>query len=228
MKGLLLAGGLGTRLRPLTDEVPKCMVEINGKPLLEWWLTEFERLGVDECFVNTHHLAHVVEEYISNRPDSRWISLIHEPTLLGTAGTVRSLRDHFRSDVLLLAHADNLVLGSLDGLITAHSQRPEQCEMTMLTFKTNRKSDVGIVVVDTKGLVLEYFEKDPSAPGNLANAAIFLIEPEVLNELGSAVDFCKEVLPRMTGRTFSFEFQGTLIDIGTQSELERARNLVKG
>jgi mannose-1-phosphate guanylyltransferase len=204
------------------------MVEIAGKPLLEWWLTEFENLGVDECFVNTHHLAHVVEEYISNRPHSSWISLIHEPTLVGTAGTVFSLREHFRSDVLLLAHADNLVQGSLEGLITAHARRPTRCDMTMLTFTTSRKADVGTVVVDSDGVVLEYFEKNPSAPGNLANAAVFLIEPVVLDELGSAVDFCKEVLPRMVERIFTVKFEGTLIDIGTPAELDRARRLVEG
>lgn len=228
MKGLLLAGGLGTRLRPLTDEIPKCLVEIDGRPLLEWWLNAFEELGVDECFINTHHLAHMVEDYVFQRPNSDWISLVHEPTLLGTAGTIRNLQDNFQDDVLLVAHADNLVLGSLDGLIAGHLKRPHQCEMTMLTFRSSRKSEVGTVVVDENGVVVEYFEKDPAAPGNLANAAIFVIEHQMINEIGSAVDFSKEVLPRMVGRLFSVEFEGTLIDIGTPTELDRARRLVKG
>lgn len=227
MKGLLLAGGLGTRLRPLTDEIPKCLVEIDGSPLLECWLKALEGLGVDECFINTHYLAHKVEEYVLNRPNSDWISLVHEPILLGTAGTIRNLEDKFRDDVLLVAHADNFVLGSLDGLVAAHLRRPPQCPMTMLTFRSSRKSEVGTVVVDENGVVVAYFEKDPLAPGNLANAAIFLIEHQIINEIGSAVDFSKEVLPRLVGRLFSFEFEGTLIDIGTPLELDRARRLVK-
>ena len=228
MKGLLLAGGLGTRLRPLTDEVPKCMVEIGDRPLLDWWLIALEKLGVDECFVNTHHLAHMVEDYISRRPNSNWISLVYEPTLLGTAGTISSLQDNFRDDKLLVAHADNLVLGSLDGLVMGHLSRPSQCQMTMLTFRSSRKSEVGTVVVDENGVVVEYFEKDPTSPGDLANAAIFIVEHQMIDEIGSAVDFSKEVLPRMVGRIFSVEFEGILIDIGTPTELDRARRLVKG
>ena len=228
MKGLLLAGGLGTRLRPLTDEIPKCLVEIGGRPLLEWWLDALEELGADECFINTHYLAHLIEDYVSDRPNNGWISLVHEPTLLGTAGTIRSLADKFRDDVLLVAHADNLVLGSLDGLVAGHLRRPPQCQMTMLTFRSSRKSEVGTVVVDENGVVVEFFEKDPEAPGNLANAAIFLVEHPIISEIGSAVDFSKEVLPRLVGRLFSVEFEGTLIDIGTPTELDRARGLVKG
>jgi mannose-1-phosphate guanylyltransferase len=228
MKGLLLAGGLGTRLRPLTEEIPKCLVEIDGRPLLEWWLDALEELGVDECFINTHYLAHMVEDYVFHRPNNDWISLVHEPTLLGTAGTIRSLEDKFRDDVLLVAHADNLALGSLDGLVAGHLRRPPQCQMTMLTFRSSRKSEVGTVVVDGNGVVVEYFEKDPEAPGNLANAAIFLVEHQIVNEIGSAADFSKEVLPRLVGRLFSVEFEGILIDIGTPTELDRARRLVKG
>jgi len=227
MKGLLLAGGLGTRLRPLTDEIPKCLVEISGRPLLEWWLCAFEELGVDKCYINTHHLAYMVEDYVSRRPNSDWISLVHEPTLLGTAGTISSLQDNFLDDMLLVAHADNLVLGSLEGLVAGHLGRPPQCQMTMLTFRSSRKSEVGTVVADENGVVVEYFEKDPAAPGNLANAAIFILEHQIINEIGSAVDFSKEVLPRMVGRLFSVEFGGTLIDIGTPAELDRARRLVK-
>ena len=228
MKGLLLAGGLGTRLRPLTDEIPKCLVEIDGRPLLEWWLNALEDLGIEECFINTHHLAHMVEDYVSHRPNSDWISLVHEPTLQGTAGTIRNLEDKFRDDVLLVAHADNLVLGSLDNLVAAHLRRPPHCLLTMLTFRSSRKSEVGTVVVDENGIVVGYFEKDPAAPGNLANAAIFLLEHQIIEEIGSAVDFSKEVLPRLVGRLFSVEFEGALIDIGTPAELDRARRLVEG
>ena len=90
MKAILLAGGYGTRLRPLTLDVPKCLVPIKGRPLLDYWIELLVGNGFDVIIVNTHWLPDQVREYVKA---SKWrdrISLVHEPVLLGTGGTIRS------------------------------------------------------------------------------------------------------------------------------------------
>jgi mannose-1-phosphate guanylyltransferase len=87
MKAIILAAGLGTRLRPITSTTPKCLVPINGVPLLELWLRDCERAGVEAVLVNTHHLAERVEEFVAARRGIP-VTLAYEPTLLGSAGTI--------------------------------------------------------------------------------------------------------------------------------------------
>jgi len=88
LKAFLLAAGAGTRLRPLTDHVPKCLVPVCGKPLLAHWLDLLLTQGVDEVLVNTHHLAGQVHEFVASHPRARQVSVLHEERLLGTGGTL--------------------------------------------------------------------------------------------------------------------------------------------
>ncbi len=86
MRALLLAAGLGMRLRPLTDTVPKCLVPIRGKPLLGYWLELFLGGGVERVLVNTHHLPETVRHFVAESPWRERIALVHEDRLLGTGG----------------------------------------------------------------------------------------------------------------------------------------------
>src|SRR5688500_6397317 len=91
---LLLAAGLGTRLRPLTDTVPKCLVPIAGKPLLDYWFDSLERAGVRDVLINTHHLRDAVRTHLDAVAEARPLRLgeTYEPVLLGSAGTVHANR----------------------------------------------------------------------------------------------------------------------------------------
>ena len=81
MKALLLSAGLGTRLRPLTDTIPKCLVQINGKPLLQIWLENLTKYGVKEFLINTHYLHKQVEDFANNSTFKEKITLIYEKEL---------------------------------------------------------------------------------------------------------------------------------------------------
>ena len=94
-RGLLLSAGLGTRLRPLTDSVPKCLVPIKGKPLLGYWFDLMFKAGVERVLVNTHHLPHQVRLFCGQSQWSDRIDLVHEETLVGTAGTIRNNLNYF-------------------------------------------------------------------------------------------------------------------------------------
>src|SRR5450631_4412409 len=117
MRALLLAAGLGSRLLPLTATTPKCLVTIDGRPLLEYWLELLFDAGIERVLINTHWLAGQVHDYVNA---SRWaasIDLVHEAALLGTGGTVLANRSWFQEQPFLLAHADNLTDFDVDGLV---------------------------------------------------------------------------------------------------------------
>src|SRR5262249_7623313 len=109
-KALILAAGLGTRLRPLTDSVPKCLIGIEGIPLLEYWIDALERAGIAQALVNTHHFSEQVREYLSqrNRVGDCYVHEAYEPQLLGSAGTVTANRC-WADDAseMLIIYADN-------------------------------------------------------------------------------------------------------------------------
>ena len=88
MKALLLSAGIGKRLRPLTYDTPKCLMMINGKPLLEIWLEKLFNVGVNNFLINTCYLNQKVEKFINNSKYKDMVTLVHEEKLLGTAGTL--------------------------------------------------------------------------------------------------------------------------------------------
>src|SRR5882724_7086831 len=108
MRALLLAGGIGSRLRPLTDYLPKCLAPIRGRPLIDYWLELLFSQGISEVLVNTHYLAPLVTEFLQRCSWSDRVSVVHEERLLGTAGTVLANKSFFRDEPFLVAHADNL------------------------------------------------------------------------------------------------------------------------
>jgi mannose-1-phosphate guanylyltransferase len=127
MRALLLSAGLGTRLRPLTLRVPKCLVPIHGKPLLDYWLEHLFAAATERVLINTHWLPEVVREHVARSPWRDRIDLVHEDKLLGTAGTVLANREWLGDRPFLLAHADNLTDFDLGEFRARHSARPPGC-----------------------------------------------------------------------------------------------------
>jgi mannose-1-phosphate guanylyltransferase len=224
VRALLLAGGLGTRLRPLTDHTPKCLVEIWGKPLLAYWLDMLFSANVDRVLINTHYLPKEVEDFCVNSPYSSKIDLVYEPELLGTAGTLRANRSYF-DKTTLLAHADNFTLFEPQEFIAAHLSRAPKCLATMMTFETDHPTSCGIVDLNNEGVLIGYHEKVANPPGNIANAAVFLLEKEALNWLDlapMAADFCKEIVPLGIGQFQTYFNSVYHRDIGTIGSLNQA------
>ena len=165
LRALLLAAGFGTRLRPLTLHTPKCLVPIGGQPLLAHWLQQLELIGTEAALVNTHYLSEQVEDFlISWQQRSMELKRSHEPSLLGTAGSLLANRQFFYGCTGLLIHADNFSQADLSQLLQAHHQRPAGCLLTMLTFTTPRPSSCGIVEIDAEGTVVGFHEKVAEPP----------------------------------------------------------------
>ncbi|MCB1165356.1 MAG: nucleotidyltransferase family protein [Leptospiraceae bacterium] len=228
MNAILLAAGLGTRLKPITDSIPKCLIPIHGKPLLEIWLEKLENVGVQNYLINTHHLSDQVESYIKKSRYSDRVTLSYESELLGTAGTLLANLDFFKGADGIFMHADNFMSASLAPLLLAHRQRPTRCTVTMLTFPSEVPSECGIVELDAEGVVYGFHEKVATPPGNLANGAIYVLSAEFLHDLpqffSSAKDFSRDILPHLVNKIYSYETSGTFMDIGTH----RALRLLRG
>lgn len=222
---LVLAGGLGTRLRPLTDRLPKCLVPVGGRPLLDYWFDSFERAGLRRVVVNNHHLpdqlrAYLADKTATGRFDARES---YEPVLLGSAGTVhtnRALADG-ASDVLIV-YADNLSTVDLGALLDEHRRHGDA--MTMLLFRAPVPERCGIAELDGAGRVVSFVEKPKVPKSNLANAGVYVVTAAAYREIADqkAFDFGFDVLPRFVGRMRGFEHPGYHLDIGTPEALARA------
>lgn len=219
MRALLLAAGLGTRLRPLTNHVPKCLIPIHGRPLLDYWLELLVGNGIVEILVNTHYFAELVNEYVARSTWAKNVTVVFEESLLGTGGTVLANRDFFRNEPLLVAHADNLTIFDPAAFLKAHENRPVGTEITMMVFETPVPESCGIVELDRHGVVQAFHEKVKSPPANLANAAVYILEPSVIGfmqGLGkSVIDLSTEVIPHFLGRISTFRNARYHRDIGT-------------
>lgn len=226
MKALLLAAGFGTRLRPLTNDIPKCLVPIHGTPLLEIWVKLLSDAGVSPLLVNLHYLPNTVQEYLDNSPYRNVTKTVFETCLLGTAGTLLKNRDFFDDASLMLIHADNLSFFDVNKFIQHHLSRPTGCEITMMTFETDAPQSCGIVELDECGVVTAFHEKVASPPGNLANGAVYIVEPSLFDFLEGlhrdVIDFSTEVLPNYLGRIYTFKNECYHRDIGTLSSYQAA------
>lgn len=229
MKALLLSAGLGTRLRPLTETIPKCLVPIRSKPLLEIWLDRLSAAGIQEFLVNTHYLHNQVENFIATSKYNDRVTLIHEKRLLGTSGTLVANVDFFQGKDGMLIHADNYCLADLKEFQNVHNKRPKECAMTMMTFRTEEPTECGIVEVNNRGIVTNFHEKVSNPPGNLANAAVYILSAELIKRMASDLrrmtDFSIEVLQELKGSIYSYETSNTLIDIGTEINYQKANKL---
>lgn len=229
MKAILLAAGLGTRLRPITNLIPKCLVSIHGKALLQIWIEKLTHLGVESVLINTHYLSEIVESFILKGGYSNYVELRHEDILLGTAGTLIKNINFMDGQDGMLIHADNYCLDSLEGLVKAHNCRPDNCDITMLVFNTDNPSGCGIVEINEQKIVKAFYEKIEDPPGNIANGAIYILSNKALKEISNsylnATEFTVDILPHFIGRIYTYATYNEFIDVGTIENLERAQRV---
>lgn len=226
MRALLLAAGLGTRLRPLTDSTPKCLIPVNGKPLLDIWLDLLLNGAIERILINAHYLADKVKQHVAASCWKDRIELVHEPDLLGTGGTILANAKFFHDEAFMVAHADNLTWFDAGAFMARHAQRPASAQITMMTFRTETPQSCGIVELDESGVVTGFHEKVANPPSNLANGAVYIFEPDIISFMKSlnkpAVDVSTEVLPHFLGRVITYENDVYLRDIGTPESLAKA------
>tara|TARA_X000000950_G_C13868804_1_gene642013 strand:- start:810 stop:1517 length:708 start_codon:yes stop_codon:yes gene_type:complete len=219
MRALILASGFGTRLYPITKTIPKCLVEINGRPLLDYWLEKLVNAGIYKILINTHWLANKVEDYIYNSKWAKYVDLVYEEKLLGTGGTLLNNINFFRNNEVLVLHADNFSKFNLKDFIDNHKSRPEGCKITLLSFQTDTPSSCGIIKTNINNIITEFHEKVDKPPGNLANGAVYLFQKGFVEELEKKRSHIREIttdiFPNYIGKIFNVTTNLYHRDIGT-------------
>jgi mannose-1-phosphate guanylyltransferase len=200
---------------------------INGQPLLGIWLEMLTAAGASEIVVNTHHHGGLVREYVARSPFARVVTLAHEERLLGTAGTLMHHRDRLSGGTFLFAHADNLSAFDFGQFLNAHRARPPGAIMTMMTFTTDVPELCGIVELDARGRIVAFHEKSTEPHGNLANAAVYLVEPVIFAAIDRLetppMEFSTDILPMLLDRVHTFHNDVYHRDIGTPESLAKAQ-----
>ena len=201
MKAVVLAAGKGTRLNPITANVPKPMLSVGSRPVIDWTLAMVAHCGVREVFVNLHHCAEVLMEFCGD--GRRWgvrITYAFEPKLLGTAGAVRSLAPQLGGESpFLVVYGDNFYECDISGLAAFHKNHGGIA--TLALFKKEDVAGAGIVQIDGSGRVVRFVEK-PSASqmfSDLVNGGVYILSPEVLCHIPAAVpcDFGHDAFPSL-------------------------------
>ena len=197
---MVMAAGLGTRLRPLTYEVPKPMVAVANRPIMEHVLALLARHGLGDVVANLHWYPETIREAFAD--GSRLgieLTYSDEERLLGTAGGVRNVREFFGSEPFLVTAADALTDIDLEALARTH--REHDWIATLATKRVTNVSEYGVVVTGADGRVQGFQEKpDPGeALSDLANCMIYVLEPEIFDYFPDReeVDFALDVFPAL-------------------------------
>lgn len=234
MKAMVLAAGKGTRLSPLTGEIPKPMAPVVDKPILQHIFELLSGSGVEEAYANVHHLAEVILEFFGEeaRVGGMPVSFTREEHLMGTAGGVRRLVDRFEETFVVIM-GDALTDVDLGEVVAFH--RAHGALATVALARVDDTSQYGVVELDGEGNILSFQEKpDPAeAISNLANTGIYVLEPEVLEMIpgGTFFDFARDVFPRLlrVGAKFvGYEGSFYWSDIGTLESYRAAQQDVLG
>jgi NDP-sugar pyrophosphorylase family protein len=224
MKAFLLAAGVGSRLRPLTDTTPKCLVPIRGEPLLGIWFKLLEKFGIAEVLVNAHANSAQVRQFLQGRFPHHRVTLAEEPELLGSAGTLAANQAWLGSDpTFLVLYADVLTNADLAKMLRFHACHPTAATLGVYRVPDPRRC--GIAVVDPFGRIERFVEKPAAPPGNLAFSGI-LIGTQTLLEViprKRPADIGFDVLPRLAGRMFAYPIPEFLLDIGTMENYQQAQ-----
>lgn len=223
MKAFLLVAGKGTRLRPLTDTIPKCLVPVKGTPLLGIWLNLCRLYGITDVLINLHHLPHQVENYINSNPFDINITTFYEERLLGSAGTILANRDFIVGEKsFFIIYGDTLTNMNLKKMAEFHERHGGILSMGL--FRTEQPGVCGIAEIGKNDIITSFTEKPSSPVSNLANAGIYIADERLFDyvPLKEFSDFGFDVLPGLIGKMYGYTIEEYLIDIGNFDNHKRA------
>lgn len=225
---LLLSAGLGTRLQPFTSIWPKCMMPVQGWPLLDYWIANFSQCNIEKILINTHYKHCEVTKYIRRNHLKNRLIGSHEETLLGTAGTIRKNKNFCSKFPLIVAHADNLCVCKFQDFVEHHeTKRGKDCPITLMSFVTDKPESCGILELDENNRLQKMHEKVPGSPGNIANGAVYIFEPEVVHWIINSkeiADISTQVLPQFMGKISVWHNYRIHRDIGSAEQLFAAQH----
>lgn len=236
MKALILAAGLGTRLRPLTETIPKPLLPIAGKPLLAYHLDSLSRCGITDVLINTHYLHEKIEDFVleakKDFPDLN-IQTSFEAELLGSAGTLKENREFFKNEEdFLIVYGDNLTNINYQNLLEIHEK--EKGLVTIASYFEEHPESKGIISFDEKNRILKFIEKPKGNQviSNYANAGIYVLNKKVFEYLKQLdkepLDFGHDFFPFLLGKDedmYVYKMNEILLDIGNIENYNKSQDI---
>jgi mannose-1-phosphate guanylyltransferase len=216
MKAFILAAGSGTRLRPLTDSVPKCLLPIQGVPLLEIWLKSCATAGISEVLVNVHAHAGKIREFARTHKLPVRVHIAEEKELLGSAGTLAANRQFVSGEeVFFVLYGDVLTNVKLADLLSSYLEH--KLVATLGIYQVPDPTQCGIVETDERGIVRSFLEKPAQPAGNWAFSGIMAAGQQIFDFIPGhrPADIGFHLLPCLTGRMSAYPISAFLLDIGT-------------
>ena len=230
MKAMILAAGLGVRLRPLTDRTPKPLLPVAGRPLLVWNLLLLKRHGITDVLVNLHHLGDQIVQAVGD--GTRFglrVAYSHEPELQGTGGGIRQAAPFLKDEPFLVLNGDTLSACDLTALIAAH--RAGKALATLALREDPEAARWGPVTVDAGFRILQINDAPPLAPhaeplpAPCMFAGIHVMEPAVLDAIPPGHGSIIDVYHALIGKGLAlrgWRMSGYWSDIGTRERYEQA------
>jgi mannose-1-phosphate guanylyltransferase len=215
MKAVILAGGLGTRLRPLTYSIPKSLVPLAGKPLIRRIIDGLPS-SVDTVVLAVSYMKEALEDYFRVEPCGRKVILVNESTPMGTGGALKNVAQHI-DGTFIVQNGDCVSSLDIKAMVRAH--RESGGLGTLALWEVEDPSAFGVVDLERDMRITDFQEK-PSlaeAKSNLINAGVYVFEPEILDYIGKGqVSIEREVFPRVIEYgLYGHRFQGFWVDCGT-------------
>ena len=229
LNAVILAGGLGTRLRSVVQDRPKVLAEIAGRPFLTYLLDQLIKVNIGEVVLCTGYRSHQVRDTLGNRYRGLEITYSVETFPLGTAGALRLALPLFRSDPVLVMNGDSYCDAEFASFWQWHWRR--QAVTSLLLTKLDDTQRFGRVQVAENGAVTAFQEKGTSAGPGLISAGIYLMSRNLITSIpgGASVSLEREVFPRWVGRgLYGFETGSRFMDIGTPDAFAGAGSFFAG
>jgi mannose-1-phosphate guanylyltransferase len=224
LKAFLLAGGHGTRLHPLTDSVPKCLLPIRGRPLLDIWLDLCARCGITEVLINLHAHSQHIEQHLQRGGSPVNVRLVHEDRLLGSAGTLAANQAWIGSDsAFWVLYSDVLTNTNLRSMSEFHSRHGGVA--TLGLYRVPDPSLCGVAVTDHSGVIIDFEEKPQNPRTNWVFSGLMVAGPHLFDLIPPCIpaDIAFDVLPRLVGKMLAYPIADYLLDIGTLPNYQKAQ-----
>lgn len=235
MKAMILAAGYGERMRPITDKIPKPLLSVNGKPILDYTLKLLKKNGIHEVVINIHHLPQmIVGAFGDGSSYGIKINYSYEKEVLGTAGGIKAAEIFLKDETFLVINSDIIVNIDIKKVLEFH--RKNSAITTMVLREDKEVERYGAIEIDSDGRVRRFLgrpEYNGSLPlKRLMFTGIHIFEPDIFKEIppDRYCGITEEIYPELMKRdapVYGYEFNGYWIDIGTPERYERAKREVK-
>ena len=229
MKAVVMAGGEGTRLRPLTSNRPKPLVPILNKPIAQHIIEHLKRAGINDIVVTLYYLGEEIQRYFGDGSDMD-VNLIYsvEESPLGTAGSVKQAEEHLSDGTFVIVSGDALTDLDIDKALAFH--RAKGAEATLVLKPVSNPVEFGVVMTESDGRIIRFLEKPDKAQvfSDNANTGMYILEPSVfeLMESGKSYDWSQDIFPRMLeeGRPiFGYAMEEYWCDVGSLEQYRQAQ-----